>query len=329
MPSDTDTPSDTSSQDSFFVFGFELDGKGGGIACDAQSRPEGKAWLHVDYSCPGAVDWLEAQGLDPMIVETLTRPETRPRTTAVKDGLIVVLRGINMNPGADPSDMVSLRMWIEPNRLISVRQRRLRATQETYEALDAGQGARDIPDLVLEIIDRIADRIAQFVDEIEESVLDYEAEVEVADVRAERRKLSQLRRQTAAVRRFVAPLRESLDGLARQSEGPFDADWSYGVRDLSDRITRAVEDLDLVRERLTVIQEELLNRLSQEQNDRLYVFSVVAAIFLPISFMTGLFGMNTAGLPGLEDPIAFWVVAAAMLVVTLLMLLYLKSKKWF
>jgi len=324
-----DATNPVEAEDSFFVFGFELDGKGGAKPCDAKSAGDGPVWLHVDYSRPGAVEWLEAQGLDPMIVETLTRPDARPRTLATQGGLIVVLRGVNMNPGADPTDMVSLRIWIEPHRVISVRQRKLWAAQETRQALEANNGPTDVPDLVIAIIDRIADRIAGFVDDIEENVLGYEAAAETVDARQARTELSTLRRQTAVVRRFVAPLRESLEGLARQSEGMFDSDWSYAIRDLSDRITRAVEDLDLVRERLTVVQEEMLNRLSQEQNDRLYVFSVVAAIFLPISFMTGLFGMNTAGLPGLENPVAFWIVAASMLVVTVLMLYYLKSKKWF
>lgn len=315
--------------DSCFVFGFELDGKGSGVPSDGHQHSDRPLWLHVDYSRPGAEAWLEAQGLDPKIVETLIRPDTRPRSLAADGGLLVSLRGVNMNPGADPSDMVSLRMWIEPNRLISVRQRRLRAAQDTRETIESGRGPHNVPDLVITIIDRIADRIAGFVDDIEDQVLEYEAGAESDELRQRRHQMSALRRQTAVVRRFVAPLRESLEGLARHSEGMFDADWSYAIRDQADRITRAVEDLDLVRERLSVVQEEMLNRLSQEQNDRLYVFSIVAAIFLPISFMTGLFGMNTAGLPGLENPTAFWFVAAAMLVVTTLTLFYLKSKKWF
>jgi zinc transporter len=315
--------------DPCFVFGIELDGNGGGTSYDGHAPATRQSWLHIDYSRPGAQQRLEAQGLEPMVIETLIRPDARPRTTGVSSGLLVVLRGINLNPGADPSDMVSLRMWIEPHRLISVRQRKLRAAQMTHEALLEGNGPKDVPELVIEIIDRIADRIADFVDDIEEKVLIYEGQEEQADARTARRELSTLRRQTAVVRRFVAPLRESLEGLARQSDTMFDADWTYSIRDQADRITRAVEDLDLVRERLSVVQEELLNRLSQEQNDRLYVFSVVAAVFLPISFMTGLFGMNTAGLPGLEEPHAFWLVAAAMLVVTACTLLYLRSKNWF
>ena len=101
------------------------------------------------------------------------------------------------------------------------------------------------------------------------------------------------------------------------------------VREQTDRIAREVEDLDLVRERSLVITEELLNRIAQEQNNRMYVLSIIAAIFLPITFITGLFGMNVAGLPGIENPAAFLLVAGAMLGVTVLTLVLLRAKRWF
>ena len=89
-----------------------------------------------------------------------------------------------------------------------------------------------------------------------------------------------------------------------------------------------MEDLDLVREKAVVLQEELMNLTAQQQNDRMYVLSIVAVIFLPISFVTGLFGMNVAGLPGLETPSAFFYVAMAMTVMVVGALAYFRFKKW-
>ncbi len=71
-----------------------------------------------------------------------------------------------------------------------------------------------------------------------------------------------------------------------------------------------------------------MNLIAQEQNARMYVLSVVAAIFLPISFVTGLFGMNVAGLPGVEDPTAFILVAGSMGAIVVGILLYFKFKRW-
>jgi zinc transporter len=85
----------------------------------------------------------------------------------------------------------------------------------------------------------------------------------------------------------------------------------------------------LARERTIVVQEEILNRIAEEQNSRMYVLSIVALIFLPITFITGLFGMNVAGLPGTEGTSTFWIVAAVMAMSAALIVLWLKLKRWF
>jgi zinc transporter len=93
-------------------------------------------------------------------------------------------------------------------------------------------------------------------------------------------------------------------------------------------MTRVLEDLDLARERAMVAHEEFVARVAQEQNSRVYLLSIVAAIFLPLSFLTGLFGMNVAGLPGLEDPSAFLVVTGIMLGLAVIALIVFRLKRW-
>ncbi|MGD8417696.1 MAG: zinc transporter ZntB [Pseudomonadales bacterium] len=312
-----------------FVFGWALDGGGGGTPVEPDHVPEGPpVWLHFDYSKRDIAPALLGLGLPPRVVESLIRTDTRPRAAVLAEGILVLLRGVNMNPGSDPEDMVSLRLWIEPNRLITVRQRRLFAVQDVRDMLSEGEGPASVPSLVTAITERLADRISDFVDGIEERTVEFETVVEVDPPKGLRTRVSALRRQTAVVRRFLAPQRDALDALYRDSKTLLSADQAYAIREQADRIARYVEDLDLVRERSLVIQEELLNRIAQEQNARMYLLSIVAAIFLPITFITGLFGMNVAGLPGLENPEAFLLVAAVMAGVTVGMLVYLRVKRW-
>ena len=96
-----------------------------------------------------------------------------------------------------------------------------------------------------------------------------------------------------------------------------------------DRMTRYLEDLDLVRERTSVLQEEVMNISMAQQNTRMYVLSIVSLIFLPMTFVTGVFGMNVGGLPGLEDPTAFVIVVATMLFISIAVIAVLKVKRWF
>ncbi len=317
-----------------FVYGFVMDGQGGArkvpgpVPLDDIGSEE-VLWLHIDYSFADARAWLQAQQLEDHIIDSLVRPDTRPRASVESTGILLVLRGVNTNPGANPEDMVSIRMWVEPHRIISVRQRKLLSVVDIRESLEAGRGPKSSEEWVERLVQRLADRIADAVDDIEERVAAVEAAVEEENVLAMRTRVSVARRQTAAIRRFIAPQRDALDALFRASKGTFSDAASYFLREQADRMARYVEDLDLVRERAMVIQEELMNRLAQEQNQRMYVLSIVAAIFLPITFITGIFGMNVAGLPGVETNWAFWGVMATMVSITVGMIILMRQKRWF
>lgn len=307
-----------------FVFTCGLNGRGG---CEPMETA-GSRWYHLDYSQPDAAGVLAGLGLDASLTEALIRPDSRPRTLDLPGGMLVILRGVNTNLGADPEDMVSLRLWIEPERLISVRQYRLLSVQDLRDELLANRGPHAIPELVVRLIHRLADRIAGCVGDIEEQVESFE-EALAGGVSAELRiGISTLRRQTAKVRRFLAPQREALEALARLARERFGEAEAAGLREQSDRIARYVEDLDLVRERAVVLHEELLNRNAEQQNARMYLLAIVTAIFLPITFITGLFGMNVAGLPGTEDVHAFEIVVGVMLVSLLAVVVLMKRRSW-
>ncbi len=316
-----------------YIFGYELDGKGGGKALSADFskktlHEETPIWQHIDYSESNAREWLLSQGLEEMVIEALVSSETRPRTLALTNGVLLIIRGVNLNPGQSPEDMVSLRFWIEPGRVITVRQRRLLSVQDIADELKIGRGPAEIQQLIVAILERVTDRIAVFVDDLERRVEEHETEIATANVQALRGAVSEIRRQTAVVRRYLSPQRDALDGFCRIAKPMMTEPYILAVREQLERLIRYVEDLDLVRERALVIQEELNNRISHEQNARMYVFSIIAAVFLPITFITGIFGMNVAGLPGTEEPFAFWKVVMSMLGVSVAIVVYLKLKRW-
>jgi zinc transporter len=311
-----------------------LDRNGGARAIGAADiagwqADHGILWAHLDVTDGAAREWLDANfGLDSHVVDALTVGETRPRMLSFADGLLLVLRGVNTNPGADPEDMVSIRVWIEKDRVISTRRRRLLSAQDLKSQLENGNGPRTSGEFLADLIGLLADRIGDFVDSIEDAL----ALVEEADSKdppeQRRRSLSTLRRQIAAVRRFLGPQRDALDRLYRNPGTIFSNPESNILREEADRITRYLEDLDLARERAVLLQEELLSELAQMQNTRMYVLSIVAAIFLPLTFVTGLLGMNVGGLPGLESPTGFAGAMVVMVATTAAMLLFLKWKNW-
>jgi zinc transporter len=313
--------------DPCFVFGLNLDSEGG--ATNIEGIESDCAWMHIDYSHPSAADFLNSLGLQESVVQSLIKPETRPRTVKSKDGVLVFIRGINFNPGADPEDMVSLRMWIEANRLVTVRQRKMLSVQDIKTELLKGEGPDSIPDLVISIIGRVADRISDYVNGVEDQLVQLEESVQSDNSSSARSQISAVRREIAGVRRYLAPQRDALDTLYTHYVASMPEGCAYRLREQMDRTTRYLEDLDLIRERTLVLQEEVMNISMEQQNSRMYALSIVALIFLPVTFVTGVFGMNVGGLPGLENPIAFMIVVGTMLFISIAVITVLKIKRWF
>ena len=317
-----------------FVFCHQLDGAGGSkvldqAGLDAWRSGDGPLWVHLDIGDAAARNWLmQRRKLPKPAKDLLLAQETRPRSVALEQGLMIVLRGVNTNPGDDPEDMVAVRIWIDADRIISSRRRRLLSVIDVNDSLKAAKGPRTHGELLLRIVERMGDRIGEFIDQLEARLDEIEDEARSGQPTNFLPRLAVLRRQIASVRRFLSPQREALDRLSRHSFALLGETLTQELHQEADRMTRYLEDLDLARERAVVMHEELLSRIAQEQNDRMYVLSIVAAIFLPLSFVTGLLGMNVGGLPGVDSQLGFAGSVVVMVVVAVGLIAYFRGKRW-
>ena len=214
------------------------------------------------------------------------------------DGLLVILRGVNLNPGADPEDMVSIRLWIERTRVISFRRHHLMAVEDLKEALDRGTGPTNAGEFLVALCGALVARVGGVLEELHDALDGLEEEVLSADSHDLRPKLANLRRQAIALRRYLAPQREALSRLLSERVAWLEEAERARLREIADRTTRYVEDLDSARDRAAVTQEELASRLAEAMNQKMYVVALVAAIFLPLGLLTGLLGINVGGIPG-------------------------------
>jgi zinc transporter len=311
-----------------------LDGQGGARELSDDEvydwqAGDGLLWVDFNQSSKKARQWLlQDSGVDHNVASILLEGETRPRSLAEAGGLVVIMRGINMNPGAVPDDMVAVRIWLDRNLVITARRRRVLSLADVRDSLLAGKGPATVGQFLVSITGRLTDRIADAVDNIERLLEDLDDMLAEGDVDAARSSLGVVRRQAAAIRRHLAPQRDALDRLARSSSALLSEAEQFELREEGDQLTRHIEDLDLARENALVTQEELMNMVALEQNARMYLLSVIAAIFLPLSFVTGLLGMNVAGLPGTANPYGFLISAAVMIGLGIGLVAYFKWKRW-
>lgn len=317
------------------IHAFLMDGQGGGRHLTWQevqdwTPKQGKIWLHFDYTIAETRRWLEAHsGLDQVIIDALLTEDTRPRTNNIEDGLLITLRGVNNNPGADPEDMVSIRIWSEADRIISTRKRKLLSVKDLLRQLERGKGPKDMAEFIVYLADRLVWRMIDTIDQLEEQIDDIEDKALTESPTGLRYDLSELRRQTIALRRYLSPERDALTKIMVEQVSWIHDNHRMKMREVGERLIQHIEDIDVVRERTAIMNEQLLSRLSEQLNQRMYVLSILSAIFLPLGFLTGLLGINVGGIPGAQNTWAFWIFIVMLGFVVLMQLAILKWKKWF
>jgi zinc transporter len=276
-------------------------------------------WMHLDRASDRAREWLRSRsGLDPLVVEALLAEETRPRVAPFGDGLLVILRGVNPNAGADPDDMVALRVWIDPRRLITMRTRRLMAAQDVRDEIEAGKAPTTVVEAMVRLIHHLVVRISPVVDGMDEAIDMLEERMIGEPARQLTTQLAALRRTAIGLRRYLAPQRDVLLRLSGGDAAFFDDRSRIRLRESVDTMIRYVEELDMARERATVLAEELNGLVAERMNRTMYVLSLVGTVFLPLGFITGLLGVNVAGIPGTQWPLAFHSLAVALVGVAVL-----------
>ena len=290
---------------------------------------QGVLWVHLDATNETAMNWLQHNsGLSTMLKEALLELGTRPRSVAAESGMLVIFRGVNCNPGADPEDMVAIRMFITEQRIITMRRNRVRAIQDVHETLMSSNGPTTIGEFFVAVVDHITDRIGDIVVDIEDRVTELEDTVVSAETAELRPRLAELRRESISLRRYIAPQRDMLSRLTHERIAWLTEQDKVLLRETSERTARYVEDIDAARERALIVQEELNSRLSEQMNRAMYTLSIVAAIFLPLGLLTGLLGINVGGIPGTESPWAFFIVTVFLILMAIFLIAWFKRIKW-
>lgn len=267
--------------------------------------------------------------LDIYTRQVLTAEDTRPRCISHEQDLLVNLRGANLNPGTEPEDMLSIRMLIRSNVIITIHRQKVLSIEKQINSIESKQKIPSSPiGLFISLCDYLSKYIAEIVEDVEECVDNLEEEILTATSRELMSTISESRRRAIMLKRHLSPQKETLYRLQFDAEALLTKTQQFRLREINDRTTRLLEDLDATRDRAVIMMEEFLNRLSEQMNNRMYVLSVVAALFLPLSFVTGLLGINVGGIPGTNNPHGFAIVSAILLVFGILMILAFKKSKW-
>ncbi|HEY9163880.1 MAG TPA: zinc transporter ZntB [Magnetovibrio sp.] len=289
-------------------------------------------WLLLNRTAPGLEDWLvdnaivRAELIKPLLME-----DTRPRCDQFKEGVLLNLRGVNLNPGANPEDMLSLRMWITDRAIVALHRHRIMAIEHIIGLLKLGEGPESVGHFLTLVAENLTERMSPVVQDLEEQLDQMDGLLDVADARTDHRalldRLASIRPVVTALRRFIAPQQVALSKLSTLQVVWLDELDRVSLRHTVDQVTRIVEDLDALRERATITKDAIQQNMADAMTKSMNWLSAVAFVFLPLGFLTGLLGINVGGMPGVENPWAFAIVCLALGAIGVALWAYMRAKR--
>ena len=287
----------------------------------------GFAWLHVESTQPQLPADMRGVTLPDIVISALTATETRPRCDAVDHGAILNLRGTALEKHDDSDWLVSIRLWVQRDQIISFSRMTLGAIPKVRDAFMAGRLV-DPGDLVAMLAREISLELDPHVAGLSDQLDDCETALESDNIYGLRRTVAQIRSTAISLRRFVAPDRDALDVLTSLNFPWLAAEDALHIREASDRFARMTEELEAVRERAALIHEQLTDLRTELVDQRSLYIAIVAFIFLPLTFITGLLGMNVDGIPFAHHPYAFWGVVIFCVVIGVVVLGWFGMRHW-
>ncbi|WP_425229128.1 zinc transporter ZntB [Sphingomonas sp.] len=299
-------------------FGYAISGgKGEKLSVKAAlAKAAELTWVHLNVTTEHAQSWLREEAeLDGYVVDALTATETRPRCEALPDGALVNLRGRSNEAMSSSDPLASVRMWGTKGRVISVSDRHLIATDAVEAAVGRGD-VKDPGDLIAAFATAITSDLDPVVAELGDSLDDCEEKLSADAIFDLRRNVSRVRVAAIGYRRFLAPQRAALEKLGTLPGDWLEDDDRLHLAAAADRAARMAEELESIRERSSVMHDTLSDLRAEQLDMRSLIIAVVAMVFLPLTFITGFYGMNVKGLPGADAPhaaewITFWCAVIA------------------
>lgn len=316
-------------------FAYVLDKKGG-----AQKVPlkrvslaeKNPVWIHLDSQDEEDNAFLKKYKASQTLLEHLLTPETAPRCVRHAHGLMVTLRGLNVNQNTD-DELVAVHIWLTKKCLITVASQPVAAVEELVDLLRRKRGPKTTGALLVQLAHLMIKKIKASLTVIAEEADDLEDRViEERGIRQDkklREDLSHLRHLIVSFRRFLVPQQPVMQALEKISEKLFTAEDKAHLHTLSRDLDFAVEKLNFARDHSSVTQDQLDAKTNTNISQIMYLMSLIMVIFTPLSFITGLLGANIGGIPFNDNPYGFLLICVILVGILLCQISFIKKMHWF
>jgi zinc transporter len=296
----------------------------------AVHAPDCHLWLHFNLADMRVRRWLESCNLIPRIGrDILLGTREQMLLEPVGDGLAGILGDLHHDFQSDPAKLGVLRLYLDHRCLISARRHPLKSIDSLRRSLEDGGSACRPIGLMTRFLHHLAETLGLTIADIGQTLDHIEDRILADHLISEGTELGRARQLIIRLRRHMVPQRHALFGFLGRLPGWLSEAEALDLRRAIERLDMLGHDLDLIQDRARLLQDEIANKQAERTNHNLYILSIVTTIFLPITLITGVFGMNVGGLPGVQDVQGFWWVVACMAATAISSLVLLYWRKLF
>jgi len=291
-------------------------------------------WINVDgiHQVEVVEDLGHHFGLHPLVLEDILNPEQRPKMEDLGDYLYVVVKMLDWDDDRNEMTTEQMSLVIGENCLVSLQEHPGGGVLEPIRTrIREGKGniRRLGPDyLAYALLDGIVDRYFRVLERLGEMMEDLEEDLVTSPAPDALQGLHALRRQMIFLRKAIWPLREVVGGLERGGSSLIKDPTRVYLRDVHDHAIQVMDAVETLRDMLSGMLDIYLSSISNRMNEVMKVLTIFASIFIPLTFITGVYGMNFAYMPELTWRWAYPAAWLVMLGVGLTMLLYFRRKRW-
>ncbi|MDR0668497.1 MAG: magnesium/cobalt transporter CorA [Treponema sp.] len=295
---------------------------------------------------PAGLTWINMSGLDktaelnrlaevfhihPLTVEDILDVDHRPKVEEFDDYLFVVLKSIGTAGRDGELDLEQIALVITENTVISFQEKpgdyfdgirkRILNNAGRIRRMGAVYLAWAVMDAVVDQYFVFLDSIGAGIEEFEERAVDEKDQNIIPDIQ-------RLKQNLLRIRRVVWPLRESIQAMGRLDSGWIPEELAPFFKDLHDNVVQAADSVETYRELIAGVIEVNLSAVSNRMNNVMKVLTIISTIFIPLTFIVGVYGMNFKVMPELEFPLGYPIAWAVMLLIAIGMLIFFKIRRW-
>lgn len=291
----------------------------------------GAEWLHMCIRHQETSAYLMTEvAIDDLIVDALLEEDTRSRIRVRDDGIMVLLKAMHLGEEemASPEDMVSLRVWLTPERVISTREADVDPILKIATRLEGGGGPGTPGAFVADLIEVHLEEIEAQIEMLEDDTARISTMIRMHQTESVCTDMADTETRIIGFLRHLMPQRPVLEALSVAHHTVLDDRDRTRLDDALNRLLRYLETLQSLRERIDILNDQVTRIQDRRLNRLSYIFSLVATIFLPLGFITGMFGINLMGIPFEGVSQGFWILVGICATIVLGLLALLRWYKW-